>query len=398
MQRVIGLDLHKDTATFTMLAPDGTRLEAGTFAVTNEDVDRFAGTLTRDDTIVLEASANAWAFHDRLAAKAGEVAIANPLKVHLIAQAHLKTDSVDATTLAQLKRTNFLPEVWIPDANTRRWRSLLSHRELLTKTRTGWKNRVHAILMRSLIKEPACSDLFGSTGRRWLSSLELPAAEQLQIASALRMHDAVKAEQEALEQVLAQEAQKHPALPKLLAVPGLNLYTGMTLLAAIGDVRRFPDAKRLVGYLGLCPRVHQSGPTCYQGRITKAGSSSARWMTVQAANQFVRSSSSPIQGWYQRLKARKGHNRAIIAVARKLVVLVWHLLTKSEGYRYVQPSRHKFKLDQLRWRARGKRHAFGPPKGTPPSPQARAATRARWEAFRAAKKAASLAATPPSEC
>jgi transposase len=392
MQRVIGLDVHKESATFATLALDGTRLDAGTFPATPEAIDRFAATLTPEDTVVLEATTNAWAFHDRLAVHAGEVAIANPLKVHLIAQAHLKTDAVDATTLAQLKRTKFLPEVWIPDSRTRRWRSLLSHRELLTKTRTGWRNRIHAVLMRSLTKEPACADLFGPTGRRWLATVSLPPAEQLQVASALRMHDAVVAEQASLEQILAQEAQQHPDLPKLFAVPGLNLYTAMTLLAAIGDVRRFPDAKRLVGYLGLCPRVHQSGSTCYQGRITKAGPSSARWMAVQAANQFVRASASPLQAWYRRLKARKGHNRAIVAVARKLVALVWHLLTSPEGYRYVQPTRHQAKLNQLRTRAAGGRHVYGPPKGTPPPPQAVAATRARWAAFRAAKEAAKLAA------
>jgi len=396
MQRVIGLDVHKETATFATLAQDGTCLETGTFASNVEAIERFAAALSSEDTVVLEATTNAWAFHDLIAAHAGEVAIANPLKVHLIAQAHLKTDTVDATTLAQLKRTNFLPEVWIPDAQTRRWRSLLSHRELLTKTRTGWKNRVHSVLLRSLKKEPACTDLFGAAGRRWLTTVALPPAEQMQIASALRMHDAVTAEQATLEQSLAQEAQQHPDMSKLLAVPGLNLYTAMTLLAAIGDVRRFPDAKHLVGYLGLCPRVHQSGSTCYQGRITKAGPSSARWMAVQADNQFVHSSASPIRGWYQRLKARKGHNRAIIAVARKLVALMWHLLSKPEGYRYVEPARHRYKLNRLRNRATGKTGTGGPPKGTPPSPQARAATRARWEAYRAAKKAA--AATPTSEC
>jgi transposase len=392
--RIFGLDVHKKQVHLAELTPDGRLVRSEQFPATPEGLSIFAATLRPQDEIALEATTNTWAIHDTLAPHVAKVAIANPMKVRLIADAHLKTDAVDATVLAQLHRTHFLPEVWVPDERTRRWRSLLSHRQELTKVQTMWKNRVHSILHRNLVSAPPAGDLFGVTGRRWLAGVVLPIEQRVQLDSSLRLLDATRQERDQLDAVLSREAHGEPRLALLLTVPGLDLATGMTLLAAIGDVVRFKDPKHLVGYLGLCPRVYQSGDHTYHGRLTKAGSASARWMAIQAANLLVRTP-SPFQHWFRKLKKAKGHNKAIVAIARKLVVLVWHLLTKHEPYRYAQPARTQAKLARIRIRATGERKKGGVPKGSPVHPNTRAATIKRWADFRARKSAGAAALRDP---
>jgi len=386
MTRIFGLDVHKKQVQLAELTTEGRLVRSAEFPATPEGLSTFAATLRPTDEIALEATTNTWAIHDALAPHVAKVAIANPLKVRLIADAHLKTDAVDATVLAQLHRTHFLPEVWVPDPSTRRWRSLVAHRQELTKVQTMWKNRVHSILHRNLVTAPPVGDLFGVRGRRWLTSVALPADQRLQLDSSLRLLDATRADRDQLDAVLSREAHGEPRMALLLSVPGLDLATAMTLLAAIGDVARFDDPKKLVGYLGLCPRVYQSADHSYHGRITKAGSASARWMAIQAANLLVRTP-SPFQHWFRKLKKTKGHNIAIVAVARKLVVLVWHMLTNGEPYRYAQPALQQAKLARIRIRATGQKHVSGPKPGSKPSAAAAIATRKYWAEYRARKAA-----------
>ena len=386
MTRIFGLDVHKKQVQLAELTPEGQLVRSAEFPATPEGLSTFAATLRPTDEIALEATTNTWAIHDALAPHVAKVAIANPLKVRLIADAHLKTDAVDASVLAHLHRTRFLPEVWVPDPTTRRWRSLVAHRQELTKVQTMWKNRIHSILHRNLIAAPPAGDLFGVRGRRWLNGVALPADQRLQLDSSLRLLDATRADRDQLDSTLSREAHGEPRMALLLSVPGLDLATAMTLLAAIGDVARFDNPKKLVGYLGLCPRVYQSADHTYHGRITKAGSASARWMAIQAANLLVRAP-SPFQHWFRKLKKSKGHNIAIVAVARKLVVLVWHILTNGEPYRYAQPALHQAKLARIRIRATGERKRGGVPKGTPAHPNIRAANLKRWAEWRARKAA-----------
>ena len=201
--RIFGLDVHKKQVQVAEMSPEGHLIRSGSFPATPEGLKTFAQTLQPHDEIALEATTNTWAIHDALAPHVHKVAVANPMKVRLIADAHLKTDAVDASVLAHLHRTHFLPEVWVPDAKTRRWRSLLAHRMELTKVQTMWKNRAHSIFHRNLVTEPPVGDLFGARGRRWIKSAELPADQRIQLDSALRLLDATRAERDQLDASLS---------------------------------------------------------------------------------------------------------------------------------------------------------------------------------------------------
>jgi transposase len=150
-----------------------------------------------------------------------------------------------------------------------------------------------------------------------------------------------------IERVLAEHALSSPEIRRLMTIPGVDLVVAATFMAQIGDIRRFPSARHLVGYLGLDPRVRQSGaPPARHGRISKEGASEVRHVLCEAAKSAARTA-GPMRAFAQRIRARRGSNVATIAVARKLCVLCWHLLTRGEDYAYARPSLTQAKLRRL---------------------------------------------------
>lgn len=221
-----------------------------------------------------------------------------------ISHARAKTDRLDARTLAKLLAAGALDGVWMPDERTRAMRRRLSRRSQLVKARTRAKNEIHAVLIRRLKGRPPVSDLFGVTGRRWLRELELPEEERETIASGLRLVDFLTGEITELEALIAREALASLEVRRLMTVPGVSVITASTFIAAIGDIHRFPNASKLVGYLGLDPRVRQSGSSpARHGKITKQGSAPVRHVLVEAAWIAVRSP-GPLRAFYERVRAR----------------------------------------------------------------------------------------------
>ena len=207
------------------------------------------------------------------------------------------------------------------------------------------------MLVRRLVGRPPVSDLFGVKGRRWLAGLELPLEEAETVAACLRHVEFLDTEIAAVERQIAREALGSPELRRLMTVPGVNVICAATFVAAIGDIRRFPTSRKLVGYLGLDPRVYQSGSTPAKGgRISKQGSPSARWALVEAAWSVVQQP-GPLHAFYERIRARRGNKIAVVACARKLAVLFWCLLSRGEDYAHQQPSLTAKKLRLLEIRA-----------------------------------------------
>ena len=224
-----------------------------------------------------------WAIAELLAEHAGRVTVSNPMRTRAIASAKVKTDKIDAKVLAQLGAADFLPEVWAPDEITRALRRRIAHRSSLVRQRTRLRNQIHAVLARNLIEAPF-TDVFGQGGRQWLAEVQLPAHEREQVDSNLRLHDALDVEIELAERSSPSRRSRRPDVRRLMTIPGVGAITALALVAVIGDVSRFPSARHLVGYLGLDPRVRQSGekagpPRAHlprRGRRTRAGCWSRR--------------------------------------------------------------------------------------------------------------------------
>ncbi len=337
VKRVIGMDIHR-TFGEVVIWEEGLLRRAGRVDMTRTALEGFGKTLLKTDEVVIEATGNAMAVQRVLSPFVARVVIANPMQVKAIAHAHVKTDKVDAGTLANLYAAGYLPQIWTPDARTERLRRLVARRDQVVRHRTRIKNEVHAILHAYLIPPCPHADLFSGVGRRWLGRQPLPADETDAVARHLRELDRLADDLQVLDREVAQEVIEDGAVKRLMTITGVNLIVAVGLVAAIGDIERFSSPQKLVSYMGLNPRVRQSGLGLAQhGRISKAGRSHARSMLVEAAWAAAKAP-GPLHAFFVRVRARRGHQIAAVAVARKLTVLCWHLLTKNADYLWARPA------------------------------------------------------------
>lgn len=252
--------------------------------------------------------------------------------------------------MVRLLAADFVCTCWIGSREERELRTLLRHRAGLKKQVVGVKNRIHAVLARHAITVPV-SDLVGVKGRQFLRELdELPEVEKIVLASNLKVLEALEAEIAAVEKELSSRAISLPGVEILLGISGIDVLAALTILAEIGDVKRFASAKKVCSFAGLVPSVHQSGKTRYTGHITKAGRSMLRWILIQVAQQAVRQP-GPLRDFYLRLKKRKGHKIAIVAAARKLLTIIWAMLTKNREYRYLREDLRQKKIRRMQRKA-----------------------------------------------
>ncbi|HEU4924107.1 MAG TPA: IS110 family transposase [Burkholderiales bacterium] len=352
--RAIGLDVHLEFCEVA-IAEAGEIRSAGRIATKPEALKLFAQSLGAEDRVALEVTGNAWEIKRIIEPYVDRVLVVSPNDTG-IRQARAKTDRLDARTLARLLASGELDSVWVPDRATWMMRRRLQRRGQLVWARSRAKNQIHATLMRCLVGRAPFREPFGPKGRRWLSGLALPEEERESVDSALRQIEFLDAEIAAVERLIATEALKSPEIGRLMTVPGVNLICAATFLAAIGDIRRFESSRTLTGYLGLDPRVSQSGTLpATHGRISKQGSMRARHALVEASWSTVRQP-GPLRAFYERIRARRGHQVAVVACARKLACLFWCLLTREQDYAYAQPSLTAKKLRLLEIRAGAKTH------------------------------------------
>ena len=287
--RWIGLDCHLEFIEVAIVDVAGALVLAGRIESSEDAIRPFAEGLAPDDRVALESSANAAAIAALIRPHVAKVVIANSRRLTQITQARAKTDRLDARTLAKLLRAGALEEVWMPDERTRARRRLCSRRAALVRARTRAKNEAHAVLARNLKGRPPATDVFGRAGRRWLAALELPADERLTLDACLRQVDFLSTEIAELERLASADLLGDEDARRLLTIPGVGPQATLALLAAIGEVSRFGSARQLVAYLGLDPRVRQSGSgEARHGRISKQGPAQARATLVEASQQAMR--------------------------------------------------------------------------------------------------------------
>lgn len=365
MLRFVGLDVHKRLLVWCCLSPEGEILAEGRLdEVTAASLAQFAARhLGPDDQLALEATTHAWAVARALRPHVAGVTVSNPLATKAIAQAKVKTDRVDARVLAHLLRCGYLPTVWQPGPEDERLREWTARRSRLVAHRTALSNRLQATLAQRLLICP--HELSTASGRAWLSTCEVDEDCRWLLDSDLRLLAALEAELAAIDRQLAQRGYDDPRLKLLMTLPGVSQHTGQSLLAAIGEVSRFRDGRALASYLGLVPSTRQSASKCYHGAITKTGRGHTRWMLVQAAHS-VRLHPGPLGHFFRRLKRKKNHNVAVVAVAHKLAILAWHVLTSNTPYRYALPRATEEKLAKLRVAATGQRRPSGLGPGVDP--------------------------------
>jgi transposase len=343
--RAIGLDVHRDFCVVA-ICEDGQVRCGARVPSTPEGLALLGESLMASDRVALEVTGSCWEVARILGPHVERVVVVSPDDTG-ITQARAKTDRLDARSLARLLWSGELESVWMPDERCRVLRRRLARREQLVHARSRAKNEIHAVLQRRLKGKPPCSDLFGVKGRRWLAGLELPVEERESVDAGIRHIEFLDCEIAAVERLVAQQALNWPEIRRLMTVPGVNLICAATFIAAIGYADRFLTSRKLVAYLGLDPKVRQSGEApARSGRISKRGSATARWALVEAAWSVVLQP-GPLHAFYDRTRARRGHGKAIVATARELAILFWCMLSRDQDYAHQQPSLTNKKLRRL---------------------------------------------------
>jgi transposase len=309
------------------------------------------------DTLVVEATTNTWDFYDQTRPLVGRLLVANAGKIALIAKTRVKTDNLDVFKLARLSVANLVPEVWVPPLAVRELRDLIAHRQRLTRMHTMTTNRLQSLLHRYHFVPPA-GELFWESHRPWWEGLAVSATERLRIRQDLATLDHLRPQLAEVDAELARLSTEAPwaaDVPLLIQLPGFGLLTVMTVLGAVGDIPRFETAKHLVGYAGLGASVHDSGQTHRGGRITKQGRKDLRRVLIEAAWTAVQRHPH----WkreFEHLTARMAKGKAIVTVARKLLVAVWHVLSKRVVDVHADPHVVGLKFFAWSWKLTTEQH------------------------------------------
>jgi transposase len=336
VSRYIGLDVHKHYLVAYGVDRDQNRLY-GPRRVDYSELERWiAKDLTPTDAVALEMTTNTWTLVDILEPQVHSVIVVHPPEVKAIVKARVMTDKKAARVLAQLHAAGLLPAVWVPPKEVRELRSLVAGRRRMVSMATRAKNTLHAVLHTHQIFPPEeFKDIFHPKVRQWWEELPLTALEMTRVLSELDTLHFATTQKERFEDTLGVLAAQDDRVPLLVQLPGIGIIGAMTILGAIGTVERFPSSQKLVGYAGLGARVHVSGKSSWSGRITKSGRRDLRKAMVDAAHHAVKANGH-WKAQFQRLEKRIGRPKALVAIGRKLLVAVWHVLTKAEADKYAE--------------------------------------------------------------
>jgi len=339
---VIGMDLHVRNSYLHVADEQGRRLKRGRVGNTLHELAEFLGPFEGEAmSVSLESTTNSRSMH-RLLEQYGEQAgvdltaqVLDARKLRIIAESVNKNDKVDAQVLADLTRSGLhLPECYVPDDEVFALREHLRGRADLVRMRTMLKNRVYALLHRRGVLLPK-RDLFTASGRQWLADLELDEAGRSLLDQSLtvldQLNEQLKASRRQLDHLAKQPRWcQHEAL--LRSMPGVGRVTALTVLAELGELSRFKSRAAVANYAGLVPVQRQSNDKAFSGHLTKRGSNHLRRVLTEAAWQAI-SRSVKYGQQYERLKARRGSQKAITAVARKMLEDMYTLLKTNTVFR-----------------------------------------------------------------
>ena len=345
----IGVDLHKANAVFTGLDENGHELLTSKIPNTLAGWEKFHETFPDGGRVVLEATLNHMSVVDLLEGWGFEVKVAHARQVRAIATSKAKTDKIDSGILARLLHADFIPEAYVPPVGIRQMRELIRYRIQLGRDSTQVKNRIHALLCKNWVTHDF-SDVFGKAGRRFLAGLDLPVNARGVMDGYLRQLDAIQEEIARVQRTLARHSMNDGDVQRLMQISGINFYSAYLIKSEIGDIRRFPSHRHLASYAGLVPTVRNSGEKVRHGHITKEGNRNLRWILVEAVIK-VKVNDPNLQKAYDSIKKRRGGQIAQVAVARRLLRIIFYILRDKADYKYMKTSAYDVKMSRMRYLA-----------------------------------------------
>jgi transposase len=344
VDRYLALDLHKAYIYGGEWEPEAKKVRHFRVPNTREGWEELRKRLDRNSHIAVEATGNVFELYDFLRPDVADIVVANPLELKRLGSGR-HTDRVDVDRLVHMLLLGTVPPVWVPPEPVRSVRRLLRYRERLVSNRRRYINQVKAVLRRGGIVLPAEADVREAVAQSTLRSL--PWADRTLVHSALRHIRQLDREIDDLDAAIARTAAHTRAVRLVLTLTGLGPVAATALWAVIGDPHRFRHGKQVARYMGLDPRVTQSGEEDHRGHISKQGNRMLRSLLVEAAHSVARHDPGPLGQFYRRKVRQLGTAKAIVALARKIAVVAWALMRTGRAYCAVQPKTMKRKVRAL---------------------------------------------------
>jgi transposase len=318
-----GMDIHKDSLSGCIMDRDGNIDRRHTFPFTRKAVERFLEGIPNSGIIFAMEACGMWRGVYKILTEMGyEVKLANPKKTHDIA-GNKKMDKIDAKTLADLLRTNYLPEVWIPDEIVLRLRDLARHKANLTRLRVQIQGKIKGYLLRKDVK-------YGK--RLWNEkTLSKLGEEDLDIKNLINVYWSLKNEENEVLKRIRKIAKNMKETNILMSMIGIAEFSSLMIMGEIGDIKRFETPKELVSYSGLCPGIYQTGSTNRNVK-NNAVNKWLKWIIYECSGRATQLDPK-FQKYYYKIKQRKGDQTARRACARKMLTIIWYMLTNEEPYR-----------------------------------------------------------------
>ena len=331
----IGVDHHKQVSVMTILDEGGRERKRGRVANLRRHVEKFLADY-RSFTAVLEAGRSSYVMADLLRELGGEVKIANPLQVKAIAHARIKTDKRDSRTLAHLLRTDLIPEIYQREEWNRRAQRVMRMRAYWVRKRTEIMNKVRALLAQQreevrLEVEKWERGLFSKKKLEFLARLPLEGKEKEVLRDLLQGYKELQAHIKKSDGWVEALYGENEEAARIDTVPGFAMTLSVLVAVEIADIKRFARVADLHSYAGVIPSTHASGGRTYHGHITKQGNSWLRWAALEAVYPAIKRDLG-LRALYSRLARRKGPNVAKVTVARRLLTIIYHVLTEKRDY------------------------------------------------------------------
>jgi transposase len=334
----IGVDLHKKTCYVTVMNAEGKIRIQREFST---DADKVAKFFKRypDVPVAVESTMNWIPFYENLESLGCKVSLSNPLQTKAIASARIKNDKVDSRVLADLLRTNLLPTAYIQPRNIRDLKELVRERAHFVQMRTQIKNKIHSVLFKTNNRhEFSC--LYGKAGMKWLRDLELRDIYRHEMDRYIETLEHLNEQVDKISAIIENTAKLDFDCKLLMTIPGISYYSALMIKSEIGDISRFKSAAKLCSYAGLIPSTYASADKVRTGRITKRGS---KWLRKTLIDSITSGSRHPnvISATYKRLKRSKGTGKAKVAAARKLLTIIFAMLTDQQPFREFTPVKQR---------------------------------------------------------
>jgi transposase len=333
--KYIGIDYHKQYFVATMMNEQGKVIRTDKASTDRSSIRHYFqhADLSGGVKAVMEACYGWEYFYDEASELVDELIMAHPLKTRLIAEARIKTDTIDSETLAHLLRADLIPQAYAPDSETRSKKNLLRYRSALVAMKVRIKNIIHSVLTRNHIEDhvfTSLSDKFGKQGLSYLRAVTLKDNDTAILNDYLDLLEETEKKIKEAEKRIRSVCREDKICKLLSSIPGIGPILAVTIRYEIDDIERFMSAGKLCSYAGLVPSTYSSGNRTYQGKITKQGNKWLRWAMIEAAQQAP-SKDLWLKGFYQRI-SKNGKKIARVAVARKLLEIIYRIWKEEKPY------------------------------------------------------------------